>query len=299
MEQLSLYKTLYSLLKDKLILPPDKPDETIDSTLKALWLKACGNSVASGRANDSELPKLTTIQINVLNELIASRLNGTPLAYITGRQCFMGLELISDQRALIPRIETEMLAAKAIDLSILATKKKSPVTVFDLCCGSGNIAISLACNNSNAIVHASDLSGDAVSLAKENISLHGLMERVHCYESDLFNAFESDLYYYKIDLIVCNPPYISSGRISKLGNEIYDNEPEMAFNGGMIGFNVIQKLIRESPRFLSEDAWLVFEVGAGQGNFVKQMVSNVAFYKKIETVSDEKEVVRVIACSAG
>lgn len=292
-----LYQIIKLRLESKLALLEDKPEETIESTIKALWQKALGNALSAERSAQLTLPKLSDQQIGLLHQLVEKRLKGDPLAYIIGRQSFMGIELISDKRALIPRKETEILGRAALNYCKKLAPEKQIINIFDICCGSGNLGLAIASHNQNALVHSSDLSYEAVELTNENISFTGLNNRVKVIQSDLFSNFESTDYWGKIDLIVCNPPYISTSKVSKMASEIVENEPSMAFDGGMVGLKVIQKLIHESPKFLCYGGWLIFEVGLGQGQFVIQICKNSGLYNTITSETDDSGNIRVIgAC---
>jgi release factor glutamine methyltransferase len=284
-----------TLLEGKIQFLADKPEETVDSTLMALWFAASGVPKSITEATKYPLPQLTKQQLKLLDELIIKRLNGTPVAHITGRQNFMGIELISDSRALIPRRETELLGWKALELSLLVSSTKGRTEVFDLCCGSGNLGLGLAYHNASSIIHASDISLDAISLARENIELLNLKDRVKVEQSDLFEVFNSDQFYNKVDIIVCNPPYISSFKVSKMDPEISNNEPSLAFDGGMIGLRIIQRLISESAQYLvPHKGWLLFEVGIGQGELIIEFSRRANHYQRVESISDSSGNIRVI-----
>src|ERR1035437_2935609 len=220
MNEENLYRKIRQDLENHLHPLEDKPEETIDSSLKALWLMASGIQKSAGEALSFPLPKLTAQQVAKLNKLINERLSGKALAYITGRQSFMGIELFCNDKALIPRKETEILGKKALEIGQNIVSKKGNVKVFDVCCGSGNLGIAMAHFLPNAKVFASDYSADAVTLAQENVFLLNLQQRVYVCQSDLFSAFENGDYEKKIDLIVCNPPYLSSSKVTKLHSEI-------------------------------------------------------------------------------
>ena len=294
MNKAQLYDSLKTSLAGKLNLLEDKPEETIDSSLSALWHAASGLPRSVEEAVKLPLPDLTEAQVNILHGLVEQRLNNTPLAHITGRQSFMGVELLCDRRALIPRKETEILGRKALELSLGIVRGKQKIKVIDLCCGAGNLGLALAHFNADALVSAADLSQEAVDLARENISFLRLNERVHAEQGDLFSAFESDEYYEKTDLIVCNPPYISSGKVQKMAAEISDNEPVLAFDGGMLGTKIIMKLIGEAPKFLKKGGWVIFEIGVGQGPFIMQLCGRSENYDQVESVSDDSGNIRVI-----
>ena len=290
-----LYQEIKRNFERNLSILDDKPEETIDSTIKALWMKAYGISVSAEKATHLSLPNLSDSQKMTLLQLIEKRMNGIPLAHLTERQNFMGIELLCDKRALIPRQETEILGKTVLEYCKKLAEKKSIIHILDICCGSGNLGLVIASLLPNAIVHSSDLSYEAVELAKDNISFFNLGKRVIAIQSDLFTNFESEEYWCKIDLIVCNPPYISSSKVSKMDSEIASNEPAMALDGGFIGLKIIQKLIHESPKFLSDKGWLIFEVGLGQGPFIIQLCKNSESYDLITSATDNLGNIRVIA----
>jgi release factor glutamine methyltransferase len=281
-------------LKNRLHLLEDKPEETIESTLKALWFTAAGFPVSAEGALTLSIPDLTEKQIEDLHQLIELRLNNTPLAHITKRQNFMGIELLSDKRALIPRKETELLGRKALEISKRIIKSGGKIKVIDVCCGSGNLGIAISHYNPNCNVYATDISQEAVELTRDNINFMNLNQRVQVKQGDLLSAFETDEFYEKTDLIVCNPPYILSSKVQKMDSEITYNEPVLAFDGGMLGIRIIQKLISEAPKFLTNEGWLIFEVGLGQGNFIAQLCERAQLYQLIDSVSDNSGNIRVI-----
>lgn len=294
MNKSELFSSISNDLKSRLHLLEDKPEETIESTLKTLWLTAAGIPVSAEGSIKLSIPDLTEKQIENLHQLIELRLNNTPLAHITNRQSFMGIELLSDRRALIPRKETELLGRKALELSNRIVKSKGRIKLIDVCCGSGNLGIAIAHLNPNCIVFSTDISQEAVELTQDNINFLNLNQRVQVKQGDLLSVFETDEYYEKTDLIICNPPYIQSSKVQKMDSEIASNEPALAFDGGMLGIKIIQKLISEAPKFLTSEGWLIFEVGAGQGNFITQLCERSQLYQLIESVSDDSGTARVI-----
>jgi len=294
MNKSELFERISNDLRNTLHLLEDKPEETIETTLKALWFSAAGIPVSAEKVRNMSIPDLSQNQIENLYRLIELRLNNVPLAHITKRQNFMGIELISDKRALIPRKETELLGRKALELSEKIAESNGIINIIDVCCGSGNLGIAIAYFNPDCIVYATDLSEDAVELTRDNINLLNLNERVHVMQGDLLSVFETNEFYENVDLIICNPPYILSSKVQKMDSEIASNEPVLAFDGGMLGIKIIQKLITEAPKFLKKEGWLIFEVGAGQGNFIAQLCERSNSYQSIESVSDDSGTVRVI-----
>jgi release factor glutamine methyltransferase len=295
MNKTELFDNLSDDLKEKIHFLEDKPEETMETTLKALWLTASGLPVSAEGSLGHSLPDLTEQQVKNLNKLVDLRINNTPLAYITNRQRFMGIDMLADRRALIPRKETEILGKKALELATLIAKTKGKIKVIDVCCGSGNLGLAIATYNRECELFSTDLSQEAVELTMDNINYLNLNDRIKVKQGDLLSAFEDDGYYNKIDLIVCNPPYILSSKVEKMDSEISSNEPVLAFDGGMLGIKIIQRLISEAPKYLAHGGWLVFEVGVGQGEFVIKLCERSKSYQNIQPVTDRADNIRVIA----
>jgi release factor glutamine methyltransferase len=290
-----IFNGLTKSLINKFSFLEDKPEETLESTLRALWFVASGNPISVQAALEQPLPELSETQLNKLHALIQERQNNKPLAHITGRQRFMDVDFICDKRALIPRKETEILGRKALYLAKQLSENSKKINVIDVCCGAGNLGLSLATNNNKAHIFATDISHEAVELTKENIAFLNLTESVKAEQGDLFSAAETGEFIENTDLVICNPPYISTSKVKTMNPEIIEKEPVLAFDGGMFGTKIIQKLIVEAPKFLKKDGWLIFEVGVGQGEFVMQLCNRSEFYSEVEGDLDEKGIIRVIS----
>lgn len=275
---------------------PDKPEETSTSALQTLWHLAAGQALSIEAATQRPLPELTEAQLQKLDELTAQRLSGTPLAHLSGRQHFMGLELLAGPEALIPRRETELLARTALNLlkQLASTTGERPLKVIDVCTGSGNLALTLAHAEPRAQVFAADLSEDAVGLAHRNAAHLGLQDRVHCRSGDLLEPFNEPAFHGQVDLLVCNPPYISSGKLETMPTEIVGFEPRLAFDGGPFGVRILQRLMREAPTYLRPAGWLAFEVGLGQGPAVIQWLNKAGHYDVVESAPDAEGQPRAI-----
>lgn len=270
---------------------PDKPEESPENTLLALAWTAAGrprSAVAAG-ASDA-LPGLDAAALERLDALVAQRLAGVPLAHITGRQHFMGLELAAGPEALIPRAETELLGRAAIDLA-LATGARVAV---DVCTGSGNLALALAHHVEGLEVHGADLSEEAVGLARRNAAMLGLEQRVRFRAGDLLAPFDSPQFHGGVDLVVCNPPYISSGKVAAMDPEISGHEPRLAFDGGTLGVSILTRLMHEAPPLLRVGGWLAFEVGTGQGTTMARRLRNDPAWDDVRECSDGHGVVRAV-----
>jgi len=289
-----LFNELKALLETSIQVLDDKPEETPELTVKALWIKASGLAVSVEKAQGMDLPELGQEQEQVLRELVEQRKQNIPVAHLTGRQNFMGIELMSDSRALIPRKETEILGRKAGELAEAILAKQDKAQVMDVCCGAGNLGLSLASHQPRATVFCSDITPEAVALTKDNIAFLNLGQRVKAFQGDMMSAFESDEYYQQFDLIICNPPYIFSSKVPQMAKEISANEPAEAFDGGMLGIKIIQNLIRDAHRFLKPDGWVAFELGLGQGQLLLNLCERSGNYRNIDSALDQNGNVRVI-----
>lgn len=273
---------------------PDKPEETSRSTAKALWFAAAGDPRSVVRSAEAPLPTLNVDAETRFRSLLDARLAGKPLAHLTGKQHFAGLELLSGPEALIPRRETEILARTAIEALRGANGDRLAI---DVCTGSGNVALALAASDPHCRVIGADLSGEAVSLAARNATFLGLAGRVTFLTSDLFGALESPEFYKRAAVVTCNPPYITSARVASMAAEISQHEPRLAFDGGALGLSIITRLLTDAPRFLRSGGTLCFEIGAGTGPFVASRVSRNPAYSGMRLVDDDRGVARVIVAT--
>lgn len=281
-------------LQARLQTLPDKPEETAVSTLRVLWHLAAGRPLSIEAADEKPLPALDTAALARLDELTAQRLSGIPLAHLSGRQRFMGLEMLAGKDALIPRCETELLGRAALDLLHSMASRAGAFRVVDVCTGSGNLALALAHHEPRAQVFAADLSDDAVSLARKNAAHLSLHTRVEFRAGDLLEPFNQPEFHGQVDLMVCNPPYISSQKVDAMAGEISGFEPRLAFDGGPLGVRILQRLIREAPAYLQKGGWLAFEVGLGQGPAVLKRMQASGAFSEHRSVSDAQGEIRVL-----
>ena len=277
------------------VAKPDKPEETPETTLKALYFYVAGIPLSVQKASRETIPELDDNAQKRLKDLVEKRLSGLPLAHITGRQQFLGMELLAGPEALIPRIETEILARAALAIAKSVADERGSVTIMDVCTGSGNVALGIAANEFRSKVIGSDLSEEAVVLARRNAQHLDLGRRVEFRQSDLFSAFESDEYYRKMDLVTCNPPYIPSVKVGSMDSEISQREPRLAFDGGSLGITILTRLIREAPKYLKPDSYLCFEVGLGQGKAMEQRLKKENVYRNIQPYADRANQVRALS----
>jgi release factor glutamine methyltransferase len=276
---------------------PDKPAETPENTLLALHWTAAGapcSAVAAATRGDAP-PKLDDAGLQRLSELVERRAGGVPLAHLTGRERFLGLELLAGPQALIPRVETELLAQAAIALA----QESGARLAVDVCTGCGNLALALAHAIDGLQVHGADLSADSVELARRNAAMLGLAARARFHEGDLLAPFDADGFAGRVDLLVCNPPYISSGKVEAMAAEISAHEPRLAFDGGPLGVSILTRLIHEAPRYLRAGGWLAFEVGAGQGSAMARRLRNHGAWAEVRELEDGHGLVRAVLARRG
>lgn len=264
----------------------DKPEETPEDLLRALWLTACGTPVSVSRAARMSLPALDAAALKRLRRLLERRRRGEPLAHLTGRQSFLGLELLAGPAALIPRQETEILGRALLAKLKALAQERGEILVVDVCTGSGNLALAYALHEPRARVHASDLSQEAVDLACRNCRYVGLAARAEFRQGDFLAPFETPDFLGKCDVLSCNPPYISAAKVRCMPAEISAFEPELAFNGGAYGVSIVTRLLRNASRFLKPASWLGFEVGRGQCAALEKQLRKDPAFSAVEAHAD-------------
>ncbi|PKM70589.1 MAG: peptide chain release factor N(5)-glutamine methyltransferase, partial [Firmicutes bacterium HGW-Firmicutes-18] len=192
-----------------------------------------------------------------------------------------------NKNVLIPRQETENLVEEV--LKLLATHHL-PLTILDIGTGSGNIAVSLAKHISSAKIIATDISKEALCVAKKNAKLNNVSDRITFLQSDLFSNYKLQTMNY--ELIISNPPYIKSSEIKKLQKEI-QHEPKIALDGGKDGLNFYKKIVPMSRKLLKKNGFLMFEIGYHHSKKIKKMMGADKF-RNIKVVNDYSALERVI-----
>ena len=188
--------------------------------------------------------------------LVARRATREPLAYIVGSREFWGLEFEVTPAVLIPRPSTELIIEAIRDLF---PDRASPLTVGDICTGCGCVAVAIAHDRPTAAVMATDISREALEVARRNAARHGVSDRVTFRHGDLLDGIDRQL-----DAIVANPPYVVDRARPALSPEVRDHEPAVALFGGADGLDLLTRLVGEAPSRLRPSGYLVFEFGLGQ-----------------------------------
>lgn len=217
-----------------------------------------------------------------------------PFQYITGGVEFYGHQFLVKKGVFIPRPETEFLAEEGVRAaSILRTFGREDLNIVDLCAGSGCLAVTLAKEVTYSKIYATDISPLCMETLSENAGRLGASGRIEFFMGDLFVPLRKRLPAGSVDLIVSNPPYISSGDIASLPPEVKDYEPRSALDGGVDGLEIIKRIIDGSIEFLSDKGYLLLEIGAGQAELIKEFAGERSFFKSVEFRSDYAGIERV------
>lgn len=243
------------------------------------------------RALDGRSLQNLTSQNLSLEEIVTKRKQGVPLEYILQQAVFMGRPFTCTPDTLIPRAETELLVGTVLQHA--AQLKMESATIVDVGTGSGNIAVSLALELPHSRVFALDISPEAVAQAQKHVDQYDLQDRVSVCCGDLFAPLGGMGLEHQVDIVVCNPPYIPSGTLSKMAAEIVEYEPLVALDAGPYGINIFRRLVQDAPRFLRPDGLLAFEFGAGQEVLVQRLLQKSGGYEQMHSVTDHAGTPRV------
>lgn len=222
-------------------------------------------------------------------ELILKRKRGVPTQYLIGEVSFMGCDLKVDERSLIPRPETEEM----VDRVITKNREKEDLHILDLGTGSGAIAIALAKFLNSSRVVASDITKEALDLAKENAKRNMVHDRIEFLLSDWFSKVKGNF-----DLIVTNPPYVNHKDLNKLPQEVKNNEPIRAVDGGAKGLEEIRKILEKADDYLKEEGELWMEIGRKQAKEISQIIEGTQLGNHFKFVRDLGGKYRILTTDA-
>ena len=232
-----------------------------------------------------------TDHLNKLHGLVKRCAAQEPLAYLIGKTEFYSLDIEVTPDCKIPRPETELLNEKAIDF--LRTRRGKQF-VCDLCTGSGCIAVAIAKNCQDSHIIATDICDSALAVAAENVANHNVRERVTLLCGDLFAPIIEGLDNTEFDLIVCNPPYVSSAEYEILEKNVRDYEPRHALYAGTDGLDIYRRIAEEVDAFLKPDAALMLEIGYAQGRAVRELLEQTGVFSEIKIEKDHQNNDRVV-----
>ncbi|MBS1257961.1 MAG: Release factor glutamine methyltransferase [Candidatus Scalindua arabica] len=238
---------------------------------------------------------ISDADISWYKELINERIRHVPLQYITHRVEFMSLDFFVNECVLIPRPETEILVETVLENAQDKRYSNRKITIMDIGTGSGNIAVSLAKNLSNVEIYASDISQEALEIAKANAQKHNVVDKVHFLHGDLSGAFISHIDQGSVDFIVSNPPYVSESEWKNLEPELRDHEPREALVAEKDGLCFYRRIIRDASDWLMPDGYLVIEIGETQSDTIIMLVESERHYGDIEISKDLQGKERIIS----
>ncbi len=223
-----------------------------------------------------------------MEEAVDRVLKGEPLAYVLGQWEFYGLQLHITKNVLIPRDDTCAVTELAINQALFLGEAPR---ILDLCTGSGCIGLAVASRVKDAKVTLADISKDALAVAKKNITLNKMTGRVSCLQADALGKPSSFLG--KFDMIVSNPPYITTKEMTELPDSVKDYEPHLALHGGDDGLDFYRNIAGSYSAALKPGGYLCFEFGMGQGDGVCEILQQNG-YTVLERTKDFNDRERAV-----
>lgn len=244
--------------------------ESYNLEAKLLVASAAGKTVPQ-LLRDMNLYASNKIE-DTVTDYLARRMRGEPVAYITGIWEFYGLPIITTPDVLIPRMDTEKLVDTVKEL---LTGKKMDARILDLCCGSGCITCAIGHEMPATRLVAIDISANALDVCRKNVAASKMISRVITMQADALSS--PPLGIGDFDVIVSNPPYIVSSEINTLDSSVKDYEPVWALDGGEDGLKFYKAIIKYWKSLLRPGGFLLFEVGEGQAQAVREMLQAAGF----------------------
>lgn len=220
-------------------------------------------------------------------------LSGEPLAYVLGEWEFYGMSLYVDHNVLIPRDDTCAVASLAIKKGLFLDQEPR---ILDLCTGSGCIGLAIANRVKDAKVTLADISKDALAVARKNIGRQQLGRRVVCVQADALA--EPSSFLGKFDMIVSNPPYVTTQEMEELPASVKDHEPHLALHGGSDGLDFYRSIAKNYTKALKPGGYLCFEFGMGQGDDVCHILQENG-YTVLERTKDFNDRERAVLAQYG
>ena len=260
---------------EQILKGAEVPDAALDAwylleyAIRKIEKKETGRTWYLMNRKESILPGT----LSYYQELVYRRKQRIPLQHLTGEQEFYGYPFYVNEHVLIPRQDTEVLVEEALK------RKKEGMKVLDLCTGSGCILLSILKNLKQGTGVGIDISEQALEVARRNAKRLGLAQGPY-------------------DMIVSNPPYIETEEIAQLMPEVRDHEPRLALDGMSDGLYYYRSIVSQCRDYLKEDGALLFEIGAGQGAAVSELLKEAGFVS-VQVIKDLAGLDRVVAGKAG
>ena len=241
------------------------------SELLAARLLSVGRGLLAGNL-EKEVPEKC---VEAMRRGMARLVKGEPIQYVLGEWDFRTLTLKCDRRALIPRPETEELVTRVLRFFNTEAQRHRSGLVVDVGTGTGAIVLSLAKElKGEAVFLGTDVSEDAIALAKENAARCGLADRVKFAVMDGLDDFDEPQC---VDVIVSNPPYVESAVCETLDPRVKDFEPRLALDGGASGLDFYERYLSDAVNLLKPGGAVFFEIGENQGEAVRQLMFDCGF----------------------
>jgi len=264
-------------------LKNEVPSPRLNAELLLMFVLGCDRAYLFAHPERLLTPREQSRYEGVIRE----RARGCPTQYITGHQEFWGLDLIVSPAVLIPRPETEHVVETVLELA----QRRDPeqrLKVIDVGTGSGCIALALASELPFAEMHASDISDEALEIARINAARLRLGHRVLFRHSDLLSIYVGE----QFDFVVCNPPYVGELEADKVQRQVREFEPKAAVFSGVEGMDIYKRFIPQAQAVLNPGGWLVMEIGFSIEEKVKALLSD---WTEVQTTTDLQGIPRVIA----
>ena len=226
--------------------------------------------------------------------LVARRAAGEPTQYLTGKQEFWGLEFEVTPAVLIPRPETEHVVEVALERlrARHSNEPNAPLRVADVGTGSGCLAVALAHELPHAEIFATDISAEALEVARRNAERHGVADRIHFHHCGLLRGLAHES---RFDLIVSNPPYVARNEAADLPREVREHEPHSALFGGATGVEFYAQLVREAAQVVGPGGILILELGYNSLDHVRAIFDADVRWTRVAITMDLAGIPRVIA----
>lgn len=235
-------------------------------------------------------------QLAAMRALVQRAAEEEPIAYLTGRAHFFNLEFDVTRDVLIPRPDTETVVENVLQLVRNGVGFEAP-RVLDLCTGSGCVAAAVAQHCKAASVIAIDISAAAVEVARRNVERLGLSDRVVVEQGDLFEPLARMVDKEPFHLVVANPPYIATKKVSELDRSVKDYEPLIALDGGPDGLDPHRRILAGAPKHLRPGGRVFLEIAYDQGELALQVAGERAAYEDVRVLKDHAGNDRVLAAT--
>ncbi|HEY6937875.1 MAG TPA: peptide chain release factor N(5)-glutamine methyltransferase [Terriglobales bacterium] len=252
----------------------------MNAELLAMFVLGCDRAYLYAH---SERP-LTRNEMASYDDALTERARGVPAQYITGHQEFWGMDVIVSPAVLIPRPETEHVIETMLELA----RDRPANNVVDVGTGSGCIALALTKEFPQARIHATEISAEALEIARANAARHQLEDRIQFHETDLLAGMEEGAF----DYVVSNPPYIGDWEADSVEAQVRRFEPRRALFAGPSGLEVFARLIPEARRALQPGGWLIMEMGHSGRERVCELLKD---WEEIRITNDLQGIARVVA----